>query len=304
MPVPDPRVAIVMITWNRREQVLDTLARLTRLPEQPPIVMVDNGSSDGTPAAVAERFPQVRVHLAGGNLGAAGRTLGVKAVDAPYVAFCDDDTWWDPGDLARGADLFDAHPRLALITARVLVGPEEREDPTCAEMLNSPLPVAQGMPGKPLLGFLAGASMVRRSAFLEAGGFRGEVLLGGEEEWLAVDLAARGWWLCYVPELTVHHHPCPQRDGSRRWRQLRNALWFAWLRRPFGSAIRRTFELAREQSWDWATLKGFASALAGLPWQIRLRRVVPPRVEEGLHRLDRARTRPATASTSEDGHAL
>jgi hypothetical protein len=57
--------------------------------------------------------------------------------------------------------------------------------------------------------------------------------IGGEQEWLAVDLAARGWQLCYVSELMVHHHPSPHRDGSRRrWQLLRNALWFAWLRRP------------------------------------------------------------------------
>src|SRR5689334_1184937 len=203
----DPRVAVVMLTHNRREEVLASLDQLTRLPERPRIVVVDNGSSDGTAERVAQCFPQVEVLPAGGNLGAAARNLGVRRAEAPYVALCDDDTWWETGALTHAADLFDAHPRLAVVTARVLVGPEDKEDSICAELAHSPLPVEPGMPGPPLLGFMAGASVVRCSAFLAAGGFEPRFFLGGEEELLAADLVAAGWWLCYVPQLIVHHHP-------------------------------------------------------------------------------------------------
>src|SRR3954447_15147203 len=212
----DARLAVVMITHNRRDEVLCSLGHLTRLAEQPRILVVDNGSADWTAAAVAERFPKVEVLDAGGNLGAAGRTLGVRHVSAPYVALCDDDTWWEPGSLRRAADLFDAHPRLGVLTARVLVGPEDREDPVCAELARSPLPREPGMPGPPLLGFMAGASVVRRAAFLQAGGFEPRMFLGGEEELLAADLVAAGWWLCYCPELVVHHHPSQMRAGHDR----------------------------------------------------------------------------------------
>src|SRR3954452_21137143 len=41
-------VGVVMATRDRRDRVLDTLTRLTALPEQPPLVLVDNGSGDGT----------------------------------------------------------------------------------------------------------------------------------------------------------------------------------------------------------------------------------------------------------------
>src|SRR4051812_46693860 len=134
----DPRVAVVMISHNRREEVLCSLGHLSRLPERPDIVVVDNGSTDGMPEAVAQRFPGVELVRAGNNLGAAGRNLGVARVRAPYVAFCDDDTWWRPGTLPRAADLFDSHERLAVVTASVLIGPEERVDPICAILANSP----------------------------------------------------------------------------------------------------------------------------------------------------------------------
>ncbi len=282
----DSRIGVSLLTHNRRQEVLHSLRQLTALAERPCIALVDNASTDGTAAAVEAEFPEVEIIRSDRNLGAAGRNLGLRRLQTPYVAMCDDDTWWDAGGLARAADLFDAHPRLALITARVLVGPEEEIDPTCLTMQRSPLPMRPGMPGRPTLGFLAGASVVRREAFLACGGFSERLFLGGEEQWVAVELAARGWWMCYAPELVVHHHPSPRREASRRrWHEVRNALWFAWMRRPARSAFRRTVGLARErQAGDFA--RGAAAAILGLPRMLGQRRVVPPEVEEALRLLE------------------
>ncbi len=281
-----------MITHNRRDEVLASLEHLTRLPERSSILVVDNASTDGTAESVARQYPQVNILPAGGNLGAAARNLGVREAKAPYIALCDDDTWWEPGSLNHAADLFDRHPRLAVATARILVGPQEEEDPICAELANSPLPVEEGMPGPPLLGFMAGASVVRRSAFLAAGGFEPRFFLGGEEELLAADLVAAGWWLCYVPRLIVHHYPSTRRDGfSRRWHILRNALWSAWLRRPLSGVLRKTGHLVRSAPRTRETYRGLAAAVTGLPWVLRQRRVVPPKVERMFRLLERSDSR-------------
>src|SRR5262249_31349999 len=158
MSGPDPRVAVVVITHNRCEEVLRTLRHLTRLPEQPHVVLVDNGSTDGTSAQVVGHYPQVEGLNAGGHQGAAGRARGGRRLRPPFVALCDADTWGERGALSRAADLFAPHAHLGVLTARVLVAPEERDDPLCAELERSPLPAAPGMPGRSLLGFLAGAS--------------------------------------------------------------------------------------------------------------------------------------------------
>lgn len=287
MEQPDPRVGIVMITHNRSEEVLHSLDRLTRLPERPRIVMVDNGSTDGTAAVVADRFPSVEVVRLDENLGAAGRNLGVDRLETAFVAFSDDDTWWEPGSLRRAADLLEAHPRLAIVTARILVGGEEAS--ICRELEESPLPSEPGLPGYPLVGFLAGASVVRRSAFVEAGGFDRRFFIGGEEEVLALDLIARGWRIRYVPELTLHHAPSPRRDLHRRnWTSVRNALWSAWLRRPWPGAIRKTSAIARTILNDPGTRKGVAAAIAGLPWVLSERRTVPREVERLIRLIESA----------------
>ena len=129
---PDPRVAVVVITHQRREELLLAVARLLALPERPHVVVVDNGSTDGTAAAVRERFPEVELIASPENLGAVGRNVGVSRLATPYVAFCDDDTWWEPGSLARAGDLLDAHPGLAAVTGRIVVEPGGTEDPIVA----------------------------------------------------------------------------------------------------------------------------------------------------------------------------
>ena len=174
----ESRVTVVVLTYNRAQEVLRTLHYLSHLEEHPPIIVVDNGSNDGTASQVAGRYPRVTIIGLDSNIGAAARNAGVERAATPYVALCDDDTWWAPGSLKRAADALDEHWSIALITARVLVGPEEREDPTSTQMAQSPLPRPLGFPGPPILGFLAGASLIRRDAFLRVGGFEPKLFLG------------------------------------------------------------------------------------------------------------------------------
>jgi GT2 family glycosyltransferase len=286
MPASPARVAVVIATRNRGPELLGTLTRLLALSERPRIVVVDNGSTDGTAELVRTRHPDVEVLGLRRNRGAAARTVGARLVDSPYVAFSDDDSWWAPGALARATELLDRHPRLAVLAARVLVGPEERLDPVCDQMAHSPLPAADDLPGPPVLGFIACGAVLRRAAFLEVGGFDARLGVGGEEELLSVDLAARGWGLAYVDEVVAHHHPSPSRDPSGRRRVLvRNALWSAWLRRPLGGAARQTAHLAALAIHQPGASSGLLLAMGGLPWVLRERRPVSRELEAALRTL-------------------
>jgi GT2 family glycosyltransferase len=277
------RVTIVMITHNRCDEMLSSLGKLSALPEKAPIVVVDNASTDGTADEVARHFPDVELLCAGANLGAAARNLGVRHARTPYIALCDDDTYWKAGSLRRAADLLDDYPKVAVLTARLLNGSDEVEDPICKTLQASPVCADGPLPGKPLLGFLAGASVVRREAFLSAGGFDQRLFIGGEEELLAIELAVRGWALCYVPELVVHHYPSPRRDSWRRSVQVfRNRLWVTWLRRPAARAIGQTFAALRLIPTSAVAARGLLGALAGIPWILRERRVVPVELERQL----------------------
>ncbi|TVL89662.1 glycosyltransferase family 2 protein [Streptomyces sp. SAJ15] len=280
---------MVIITRNRRSSLLRTLERLIRLPEAPPIAVVDNHSTDDTVAAVRERHPEVTLLALDRNLGAVGRNRGVAALTTPYVAFSDDDSWWEPGSLARAAELFDAHPRLGLIAAATRVGPEAAPDPLNAVLSASPLGREPDLPGPSVLGFLACASVVRRSAFLAAGGFHPLLHFGAEESLLAIDLTARRWGVVHCPEVVARHDP--EQDGGsprpgRLVRVRRNALITAWLRRPLRHALARTARLALDSRTDPQARRALAEVTRALPAVLARRHPVPRGVERRIRAVE------------------
>ncbi|MFF8451085.1 glycosyltransferase family 2 protein [Streptomyces leeuwenhoekii] len=281
-------VGIVIATRNRSASLAVTLRHLLALPERPEIVVADNASTDGTRAMLARDFPRVRVLALPYNCGALARTHGVRALDTPYVAFSDDDSWWAPGALSTAARLFDEHPRLGLVAARTLVGPAEDPDPLNDVLATSPLGPATDLPGTQVLGFLGCAAVARRTSYLDAGGYHPLLFFGGEETLLAYDLAARGWGVTHCPDVVAHHHPDPGPRTGRPAVVRRNELLTAWLRRPLPYALARTRDLAAEARHDPHARRALREALGRLPAALRDRRPLPPHVERAARRLDGA----------------
>ncbi|WP_250002587.1 glycosyltransferase [Actinoplanes sp. M2I2] len=264
-------VTVVVATRNRARRLLETFPH-----HRARTILVDNGSDEPQPL-----FPGVDVVRLGENRGAAARNVGVERARTPFVAFADDDSYWTPGSLARAAELLREHPRAALLAARVLVGAEGRLDPVSAEMAASPLGTPAGAAGPSVLGFLACSVIVRRDAFLAAGGFEPRLFVYGEEGLLAMDLAAAGHELSYVDELVVRHLPqAAGRDNGARARvETRNKVLTAMLRRPPAVVARTVASAAREN------LLGTADALRQAGWARRRRSPLPPQIESDLRRL-------------------
>jgi GT2 family glycosyltransferase len=273
------RVTVVVMTRDRWSDLRTTLPR-----HDPPVVLVDNGSSDGTPELVRRHFPHVDVVELGTNHGSVARNIGVQRARTPYVAFADDDSWWAPDALERAADLLDAHPRLAVLAGRVLVGADERPDPICALMAGSPLPRADDLPGPSVLGFLACGAVVRRDAYLAGGGFDDLIFFMGEEERLALDLTVLGWGLAYVDSVVAHHHPSPVRDSlDRQARAARNRLLTMILRRPWPVVLAA---MAGDLRAGRAGRMAVRQTLPRLPRALRRRRRLPAEVEAARRLLD------------------
>jgi GT2 family glycosyltransferase len=272
-------VAVVVASRDRRDELLATLGR-----HEAPVVLVDNGSTDGSVDAVRAAHPEVTVLPLPRNEGAHARTRGVQLAGTPFVAFADDDSWWAPGHLARAVEIMRTSPRLAVLNARILVGPEERLDPACAEMAASPLGTPHDLPGPELLGFIACGALVRTAAFTEAGGFDAVVRFPGEEERLALDLAAAGWGMAYVSQIVVHHHPSPRRHapGRRQAAIWRSRLLTAVMRYPVLDVARSVLGAATAGR---PGLEGAVRALPDVPAALRRRRPMPPQIRAAVHRL-------------------
>jgi GT2 family glycosyltransferase len=279
-------VTAVIATRNRRRELCATLERLSALPERPGIIVVDNGSRDGTADAIRHAFPRVELITLRRNLGACARNLGVRRARTPYVALSDDDSWWEPGALAKAVAVLDASPQTGIVAAATMVGPQAAPDPINALMAASPLPRGS-LPGPRALGFLGCAAVARRRAYLAAGGYSRLLFIGGEEELLAYDLAAKGWAISYRDDVIVHHWPSPARDARRRRTQeIRNRVLVAWLRRPLSRAIGDSVRLARAAGRDPVASRALAETVGKLPVALLLRRRLPARVEADIRLLE------------------
>ena len=128
--------------------------------------------------------------------------------------------------------------------------------------------------------------MIRRSAFLQTGGFDARLFIGGEEDLVALDLAARGWCMVYVAELGAHHAPSAHRNvNARRHLLVRNAIYIALLRLPFSVAAREISVALRNAVQRHVLRDVLRDLMPALAWLRRGRRVVPPPVIHALQLL-------------------
>ncbi len=276
---------VVVATRDRCTSLHRTLTRLTELPGRPPVVVVDNASSDGSAAMVAADFPAVRLVRLSSNWGAVARNVGVARAATRYVAFADDDSWWEPDALPRAAAALDASPDVGVVVARVLLGEDRALDDVSAKMRTAVLGAPPELPGPPVLSFPAFAAVLRRSAFLDCGGFSPLLHFGGEEHLLVLDLAAHGWVLCYLDDVVARHGP-EAPVSPRRWAtQERNDVLTSWLRRPLPVAAADTLALAR-RAHDPEVVRALGGLARRLPPALRQRRVVPPDVEAAFRRMN------------------
>lgn len=103
--------ALVVLTWNHLDDTLECLASAAAMQPHPErIVIADNGSTDGTPEAVAKAYPEAVIARSPSNLGiAGGYNLGMRAaadLGADYVLVTNNDVAFAP-------DAFDALTRAA-----------------------------------------------------------------------------------------------------------------------------------------------------------------------------------------------
>jgi GT2 family glycosyltransferase len=280
-------MTIVIITRDRCESLDRTLDQVGAVAGVHEVIVVDNATQECSVGDICSRHEGVRLISLHRNYGPAARNIGVNAASTAFIAFCDDDSWWEQDALTRAKAHFDRYPRVALITGNVLVGSEERLDSVSANQAVSPLPQLVPMPGPAILGFLACAAIVRTDAFREVGGYSSLLDVGGEEALLAIDLAAAGWGLTFADDVVAHHFPAAKRSRCNRQRsETRNAIWVAWMRRPLRSALRISFREIRRGVRSRCTCRGIIEAAAGLPRVVHHRHLAPPELEVQLRLLE------------------
>jgi GT2 family glycosyltransferase len=242
-----PSVSAVMLTWNRRDAVELVLDRLAELPVDE-VLVVDNGSEDGTAELVRARGGKVRLLKQGENAGIAGRNRGAELATGELLLMLDDDSYPLPGAIEALARLFELDPRLGAAGGFVRDVDREGRVLRSTELGTFDWWLRAGRKGEPppeglpAFFFPEGAAMLRRNAYLEVGGFFEPYFYLSSEIDLATRLLEAGWDVRYVPQAAFDHLKAPGGRSSERalYFRIRNHLWYLWLRFPAHVALPRT----------------------------------------------------------------
>ncbi len=127
-------LSIVIVNYNTRDDLHACLLALDPLNSPTEIIVVDNGSTDGSADMIESEFPDVVLLAPGQNLWfCGGNNLGIAAARAPFVLLLNPDTIPQPGAVEALLDFADAHPEYAGVTAQ-LHYPDGKIQRTCSRV--------------------------------------------------------------------------------------------------------------------------------------------------------------------------
>jgi len=233
-PGERPDLSVIVVTHNGREKALETLE--SALAAQGWLdaewLVVDAGSTDGTPEAVAARFPDVRLFRRENRGFAASNNVALREARGRYILLLNPDVEFRHGSLAELVAAMDARPEVGL--ASVIQSdadghplPSIRRFPSPARSFGEALfvdkwPLGRGLQERVVdrgryaragaADWLVGAFLIARREAVEAVGPLDErfFLYSEECDWCYRFWQA-GWQVEHLPNLTVVHH-CG--DGS------------------------------------------------------------------------------------------
>jgi GT2 family glycosyltransferase len=269
--VPAPGLSVVIVSHNRRDTLRRALRRISEVPAlaSAEILVVDNASRDGSVTGLEEEFDRVRTLRLQENLGVGAFNLGVATARADTVLVLDDDAWPDERGVAGALRVLGERPEVAAVTLHPRHPTTGGSEWRFAEL---------GVGGRDDWPVMGCGNLIRRSAWLESGGYEAAFFLYRNDVDLALKLLGAGWRVHFDPDWVVWHESLGAQRKSDRWHRLatRNWVWLAkrhgrgfglggWLGGLLGLLWAHRLAGLRV-GLHWATLRGAAEGLRrGLP---------------------------------------
>lgn len=295
-----PTLSIIIPHFNGRphlEACLDALRRQTFTDFE--VILVDNGSTDGSQAYVNQYFPEVRLVELGRNLGFTGACLaGYAAAEGKNIVLLNNDTAAEPGWLSAIVDALAAHPEVGIIASKIRLFDRRDHLHAAGDFYR-----IDGVPGNRgvwqqdvgqfdqpeyVFGACGGAATYRRAMLEQIGFLDNDFFFSCEDVDIAWRAQLAGWRVWYAPTAVVYHK-LKATGGSvtGSYYDGRNFLYVIWKNYP-GALLRQHWRAIWRAQWDitrlalqhWrgaaarARLRGQLVGLATWPVMWRKRRYV------------------------------
>lgn len=220
-------ISVVVVNWNRRDLLRLCLQSLKRqeVNQSFEVVVVDNGSNDGSAEMVANEWqgnPLVRIVLNRENRGfCAANNQGFAASDTEFVALLNNDAEADPGWLAALASAFEGRPDVGMAASKILVHEDPRRIDKAGHLIypdgqnrgrgTGELDQGQYDRIEEVLWPDGCAAMYRRKmldeiALDQVTGFDEDFFAYADDAELGLRARIAGWKCLYIPRAVVRHH--------------------------------------------------------------------------------------------------
>jgi GT2 family glycosyltransferase len=216
--VPDPRATVVVLAFNGGDLLTDCLEAVLsqELEGAFEVLVVDNGSTDGSAERVRRRFPEIRVEAAGRNLGfAAGNNLGLRLAAGVHPVLLNQDTRVRAGWLAALVAAAEAGEGVGAVTSKLVFADRPAVVQNAGCLLLSDGGGADRGSGEPddgrydrpeeVFGFCGAAALLSRQMLADVGDFDADFFNYYEDLDLSWRMRLRGWRILYEPAAVVEH---------------------------------------------------------------------------------------------------
>jgi GT2 family glycosyltransferase len=221
-PASSARVTVIVVNWNRKNLLkpcIDSLARQAHPSFQ--VVVVDNGSTDGSPELVRAMAPAFPVPLTlienQTNLGfCAANNQGIEQSNSEFVALLNNDAEADPNWLAALEEAISASARTGMAASKILVWEDPKVIDKCGHLIypdgqnrgrgSGEMDRGQFDRVEEVLWPDGCAALYRRAMLDEIGGFDEDFFAYADDAELGLRGRIAGWKCLYTPHAVVRHH--------------------------------------------------------------------------------------------------
>ncbi len=226
-------VSVIIINWNRVDDVLRTVAYL-RFQDgvRFEVLVIDNGSSDGSPERLSQLSDVQFVGLESNVGPCAARNIAISRARGRYLFFLDSDAILSKQKLAQLVARMEEDPTIGVLACRIVNGSTRQLE----QWIHS-LPAADFQHREfETYSFSTAGALVRADALRDAGPFWDQLFIYAEEVDLSIRILRAGFRIVYYPHVRVYH--CPSIRGRAaageylRF-QIRNWIWIFYRYYPF-----------------------------------------------------------------------
>lgn len=244
-------LSVVLICWNSLAYLRDALASLQEtlsVARSSEIILIDNGSTDGTDNYIKQHYPHISYHRLSSNRGVAyARNRGIECAKGRYVWLLDDDTIANSEALNEMLQYMSSHPQCGICGCRLVNTSGEtqlsyKEYPGIGVKIGNVLHTAflrnkpsrdpyaelyaQGRAFEPT--YIIGACQLIRREVIDAIGLLDEkIFYGPEDADYCIRARKAGWNIAYLPQVSITHH----------WKRITNRNLFSPIARRHISAL-------------------------------------------------------------------